>query len=91
MFSSEIPKVTNKCHALGVVTLMKDQSATSLNLHVLETLGVIRQLLILLQNQMGVVRIKASLKDRHIFANEYLARRKPIFLKEGSFADHPVT
>ena len=60
----KIPKVTNKCHVLGIMTLMKDQSATSLNLHVLETLGVIRQLLILLQNQMGVVRIKDKLINR---------------------------
>ena len=60
----KIPKVTNKCHALEIRTLMKDQSATSLNLHVSETLGVIRQLLILLQNQMGVVRIKDELINR---------------------------
>ena len=64
MFSSEIPKVTHKCHALEMTTLMKEELATSLNLHVLETLGVIRQLLILLQNQMGVVRIKDKLINR---------------------------
>ena len=60
----QIPNVTNKCHALGIMTLTKDQSATSLDLHVLGILGVIRQLLISLQNQMGVVRIKDELINR---------------------------
>ena len=64
MLSSKIPKVTNKCHALEMTTLMKEELATSLNLHVLETSGVIPQLLILLQNQVGVVRIKDELINR---------------------------
>ena len=64
MLSSQIPKVTNKCHALEMTTLMKEELATSLNLHVLETSGVIPQLLILLQNQVGVVRIKDELINR---------------------------
>ena len=64
MLSSEIPEVKNKCHDLEMMTLMKDQSAFSLGLHVLETLGVIRQLVILLQNQMGVVQIKDQLINK---------------------------
>ena len=60
----KIPKVTNKCHALEMMTLMKAQSAPSFDLHILETVRVIRQLLILLQNQMGVVRIKDELINR---------------------------
>ena len=64
MLSSQIPKVTNKCHALEMMTLMKAQSATSFDLHILETLGVIRQLLIFSQNQMGVVKIKDELINR---------------------------
>jgi hypothetical protein len=39
-----------QCHNLEMRTLMEDQSAASLILHILETLGVIRQLLILLGN-----------------------------------------
>ena len=61
MLSSQIPEVTNKCHTLEMMTLMKAQSAPSFDLHILETLGVICQSLILLQNQMGVVRIKDEL------------------------------
>jgi hypothetical protein len=45
-----IPKMTYKCHNLKMRTFMKDQSAASLTVHILETLGVIRQLLILLRN-----------------------------------------
>ena len=73
---------------------MEDQSATSLNLHVLETSGLIRQLLILLQNQKGIVRIKDGWinrlvwKDRHVFATKYLPRRK-LLTEGGALAGHP--
>jgi hypothetical protein len=50
--------MANKWHNLERRTLRKDQLAASLTLHILETLGVIRQLLILLRNYVAVAQIK---------------------------------